>query len=355
MKYKNRTHAKHKYKQAILATVATMTLGVSTLGSTVSAFAEEKDKNATQQQNTVQPKTTGSYYENDSKLTPLAKIDTWVQDLSKGGAANYKTTLGIAEKALPTIYKDLTIGNFNNTARSLTMLGTALIPYGGAFISPIVSLIWPENTAAQDSKVQQMVEGLISMMDQKIENYDLAKLKTELDALRGTLKKFENSVNNKPQSVSQYDSIQAANCTYADIINTSFERILKTSATEGYQVAELPIFTIVATAHLQFLHYMENNAIKHPKIQMDSEHFSRYFSTVKKTSEKYKNYINDVNNQLQKSFHDKTGGHITTADQVNAFTKIMNLQKITSDNEAFLLVASGKTPSNTTIVPSASK
>ncbi|MBJ8025684.1 hypothetical protein [Bacillus cereus] len=41
MKYKNRKHAKRKYKKALLATVATMTLGVSTLGSTVSVFAVE--------------------------------------------------------------------------------------------------------------------------------------------------------------------------------------------------------------------------------------------------------------------------------------------------------------------------
>lgn len=41
MKYKDRKHAKRKYKQALLATVATMTLGVSTLGSTSSAFAAE--------------------------------------------------------------------------------------------------------------------------------------------------------------------------------------------------------------------------------------------------------------------------------------------------------------------------
>ncbi|MCU4863537.1 hypothetical protein OB981_26280 [Bacillus cereus] len=43
MKYKNRKDAKRKYKQALLATVATMTIGVSTFGSTTSAFAAEED------------------------------------------------------------------------------------------------------------------------------------------------------------------------------------------------------------------------------------------------------------------------------------------------------------------------
>lgn len=43
MKYKNRKDAKRKYKQAFLATVATMTLGVSTFGNNTSAFAAEED------------------------------------------------------------------------------------------------------------------------------------------------------------------------------------------------------------------------------------------------------------------------------------------------------------------------
>ncbi|MBW3491123.1 hypothetical protein [Bacillus sp. FDAARGOS_1420] len=50
MKYKDRKHAKRKYKQALLATVATMSLGVSALGGTTSAFAEEKTTGAQQEQ-----------------------------------------------------------------------------------------------------------------------------------------------------------------------------------------------------------------------------------------------------------------------------------------------------------------
>ncbi|PHC35985.1 hypothetical protein COF09_30485 [Bacillus toyonensis] len=46
MKYKNRKHTKRKYKQALLATVATMSLGVSTLGSTAPVFAASQDYSA---------------------------------------------------------------------------------------------------------------------------------------------------------------------------------------------------------------------------------------------------------------------------------------------------------------------
>ncbi|WP_410993506.1 anthrax toxin-like adenylyl cyclase domain-containing protein [Bacillus cereus] len=41
MKYKNQTNAKYKYRQVLLATVSTMTLGIGTLGSSSFAFAAE--------------------------------------------------------------------------------------------------------------------------------------------------------------------------------------------------------------------------------------------------------------------------------------------------------------------------
>ncbi|MGU3439920.1 hypothetical protein ACLBXI_07475 [Bacillus cereus] len=46
MKYKNRLNAKRKYKQALLATVTTMTLGTSALGGATSAFAAETTTSA---------------------------------------------------------------------------------------------------------------------------------------------------------------------------------------------------------------------------------------------------------------------------------------------------------------------
>ncbi|MGX5634119.1 hypothetical protein [Bacillus thuringiensis] len=79
MKYKDRKDAKRKYKQALLATVATMTLGVSTLGSTASAFAEEK-KTEVQPQSSIQEKNVDSqvreiqgYLFKDDIKTPVYK------------------------------------------------------------------------------------------------------------------------------------------------------------------------------------------------------------------------------------------------------------------------------------------
>ncbi|PGZ56204.1 hypothetical protein COE56_00910 [Bacillus anthracis] len=304
------------------------------------------DKSTNETQNATQQKTTGSYYDNEPKLNPLAQIDKWTQDLSKNtGAANYKTTLGLVEKTLPTIYKDMTLGNFNNTARVLTMYGAALIPYGGVFISPIIGILWPENTTAQDSKVAKMVKDLTSLMDKKISDYDLAKLQQKTDALMIVLKKFEDSVNNKPQSESYYDSIQNANINYADILNTKFDELIKESQTKGYQLAELPIFTIIATAHLQFLRLIEAS-VQNPRIKMDPEHLSTYFPKAKKKAEDYRNYVNETFYGALEEFHRQTGGQLKSDEEIEAFQKIVNIGKITAHNEAFLFEASDASDGN---------
>ncbi len=73
-------------------------------------------------------------------------------------------------------------------------------------------------------------------------------------------------MNNKPQSESYYDSdnIQKANIDYADQINTKFEELIMESKTPGYEVSELPIFTVIATAHLQFLYFMDKKRSEEP-------------------------------------------------------------------------------------------
>ncbi|MGX5632200.1 insecticidal delta-endotoxin Cry8Ea1 family protein [Bacillus thuringiensis] len=357
MKYKDRTHAKRKYKQALLATVATMTLGVSTLGSTASAFAEEKDTNATQQQNTVQPKSAGTYYEDEKKeLNPLAQFDTWTQDLGKTtGAANYKTTLGMAEKLLPTVYKDLNSGNFNNTLRSVTMLSTALIPYGGAFISPIIGLLWSENTV---DKTKQMMDSINALMDGAIKDYDLTTLKQDALTLQKELKTFQDSVNGTiSPSGTYYDSIQNGNVTQAKIINSLFNRLIDQSQKPGHELAELPLFVNIATAQLTFFRYMEKNAVQHDRIKMDSENFNNYFAnhlqndqttylTTKQLGEKYVKYVNDTYNKAEIDFHKKTGGTLKANADINYYKGLIALKNLTAGNEAFLLTALGKVPTD---------
>ncbi|PGZ44792.1 hypothetical protein COE56_28940 [Bacillus anthracis] len=119
----------------------------------------KKIKEATQQQNYVQQETTGVYYEKTKRIT-LADIDKFTQDLGKHSkAADYKTTLSLVEKLLPILLKDIKKGNFNNSIKSMAMFGTALIPYGGAFLSQIIGILWPDSADNTNENAMQKNEG----------------------------------------------------------------------------------------------------------------------------------------------------------------------------------------------------
>ncbi|MGX5632934.1 hypothetical protein [Bacillus thuringiensis] len=93
MKCENQTHAKRLYKHALLATVATMTLGISTLGGTTSVFAAEEvipivDSNTLEQspedsqERTKKQDDTRKHFENTSQktLTVLIAADKQYRD-----------------------------------------------------------------------------------------------------------------------------------------------------------------------------------------------------------------------------------------------------------------------------------
>lgn len=93
MKYKDRKDAKSKYKQALLATVATMSLGVSVSGGTTSAFADEK-KTEVQPQSSIQEKNVASqergiqgYLFKDGVKTPVYKSAGTYYDSRQSDAA----------------------------------------------------------------------------------------------------------------------------------------------------------------------------------------------------------------------------------------------------------------------------
>ncbi|HDR4440885.1 hypothetical protein BK720_08025 [Bacillus thuringiensis serovar brasilensis] len=308
MKYKDRRHTKHKYKQVLLAAVTTTTVGISTLGSTTSIFAEEKEKNAVQQQNTVQQKISDKYYERGIEMEPLAQFDNWTQNLAKNtGAANYKNTLSLAEKTLPILYKDLKKGNFSNTARSLLMFGTALIPYGGAFISPVLGLLWPENVEDQKNQLQALRKELTTLMDQKIEDYDVATLKQQTKALINELRFFEDSVNGKyAKSPAVGGTIQETRRILAITINSKFKDLIELCEKEKQQVAELPTYTIVAAAHLEFLRFIEVNGKDPNKIHIDDETLkSNFVNQIPEFTDRYITHIQKTYTEGEQQFLDK--------------------------------------------------
>ncbi|MDA2654224.1 insecticidal delta-endotoxin Cry8Ea1 family protein [Bacillus cereus] len=262
--------------------------GTIGMGSTTSAFADEKSKN------TIQQKSPGTYYEDEQKnLGSLARFDTWAQDLGKTtGAGNYKTTLGMAEKLLPTIYKDLNSGNFNNTARAITMLSTALIPYGGAFISPIIGILWPENGPNIKEMLQEMENKLVGIMDEKIEAKDLDDLEAAVKGLMVTLKEFENSLNGNigGEYYSAPADVDSLNRGRITAIQKGFNDLISAASKPKFKIAELPIYTIIATAHLNFLHTVKKQGTS-PKINYTEAALKDLLQNMEKNHKEYTDYI----------------------------------------------------------------
>lgn len=58
---------------------------------------------------------------------------------------------------LKQVYTDghLSNRNFNNIFRTLVIGTMALIPYGGAFISSQIGLLWPKNVDAQKNQIKK--------------------------------------------------------------------------------------------------------------------------------------------------------------------------------------------------------
>ncbi|PGS78313.1 hypothetical protein COC69_15840, partial [Bacillus cereus] len=84
MKYKDRIRAKHNYKQALLATVTTFTLGVSALGGAASTFAAENTKEVQKQSQSE------STVKNKVQLTEEKKIGKIDLSKIKGDLDNQK-------------------------------------------------------------------------------------------------------------------------------------------------------------------------------------------------------------------------------------------------------------------------
>ncbi|MBJ8026011.1 insecticidal delta-endotoxin Cry8Ea1 family protein [Bacillus cereus] len=308
MKYKDRKHAKRKYKQALLATVATMTLGVSTLGSTASVFAaEDTGKTTVQAGGVLQPAEPlpqqqpqmAAAADDASTLPMWAQVDKKIQDLGKTtGAANYKVTLDFVSKALPVLYKDLRKGNYNNTLRTLSMTASALIPYGGALISPMLGILWPEN--GKEDPMKELVKQMGTMMDQKITDYDVDTLKPKVKRLQEKAEWLEKQMNTEDNRSGFYSagSIEETRRHAAQSLETAFKDVIAEASKDKYKESELPIYVTIATAHMNFLKFMEING-KKSEFQIDDKTMKTlYLADKEEFAKKHYDYVDKVSQTI---------------------------------------------------------
>ncbi|PFB52225.1 hypothetical protein CN404_21250 [Bacillus thuringiensis] len=315
MKYKDRKNAKRKYKQALLATVATMTLGVSTLGSTASVFAEE---NTQQQQSAMAPATDGSVINidgsgdiktdgivfkkesTDGLVFKRADDGTITVSKEKEKLFNINTLKAIGSLGGATFkqaWADRKAGNFNNTFRTLAMGSAALIPYGGVVISPLIGYLWPENDHEAQAKLKQLMSDIAAQTKTQIADYDVEALGSKLKKLRKDLQEFEGIMNPTGRKIAAAPSVgDEAESTRILVgnIHNDFKNLIEESQKESYKETELPIFMVAATAHLQFLNYLALHG-KDPKLNYDDKGLKiAALTPLERAHKEYKEYATEA-------------------------------------------------------------
>lgn len=254
MKYKDRKHAKRKYKQALLATVATMTLGVSTLGSAASAFAAENKANIQQARSASTTDEPVIKKEKDGSFTVL-----------KDKIFSKKTLKAIGSLGGPTLkqaYADSQVdgGNFKNTFRTLAMGSAALIPYGGVVISPLIGLLWAEDQTAINNQLKELMNKIANQTHGQIAEFDKEGLGTELHDLKEKLEEFENLVNNKSSYYSNDQLTPKMNIQNKAIkLNDLFRTVIAHCQKPSYKDSELPMYIILSTAHMNFMNFIKEH------------------------------------------------------------------------------------------------
>ncbi|PEV57419.1 hypothetical protein CN422_17965 [Bacillus cereus] len=198
-----------------------------------------------------------------------------------------KAVNSLGGTALKQIYTNAYSTDFNNASRELAMGITALIPYAGVIISPLLGLIWPENTS--DSQMKQVEK----MIQEEIKTYDISTIQSSYKTLLDFQKKFEYSMIEKgiKKSTRKTNAINADN-KFVELIHAS-------SKDEKLEEAELPIYTITATSHLAFLKSMQLDEVQ-TDAGIDKGTFNSNFNNLKEKTTEYTKHIKDTYNKKHK-------------------------------------------------------
>ncbi|HHK5542556.1 hypothetical protein COC60_06505 [Bacillus thuringiensis] len=208
-----------------------------------------------------------------------------------------KTITSLGGKALKDLYKDAHKNevSWNNTFKNLTVAVTALIPYGGSFVSAMIGVIWPDEVIDNDNQATNIMDQFADLMNEKIENYDRQSIKVALKALQHELKLLDASLNGKSISESYYgsDSPEEHNRSRARIIHSKFKDLILQCSKEGYEEPELPLYTAVATTHILFLRCIEKHGLG-PRLQFHNSSYNEFMKDLKEFPDKYIKHIKET-------------------------------------------------------------
>ncbi|MRC19786.1 hypothetical protein GH866_30110 [Bacillus thuringiensis] len=296
MKYKERKDAKRKYKQALLTTVATMTLGVNTLGNTSSTFAAEEDNISVISTHTINNVGT------QTDISEEAKKKTFFSKVS----ANLTTATGkkivvAGEKELLNMIKTQKV-DFNNASRALVGAIIDNAVPGGMFLSPLINTIWPENG---NGEIQQLREELMKVMDEKITTSHMNSLKEEFRALNTIQNKFEKAVNEK-NSQNVDASTKRTRSGWASGIEQAYMRLLALTSSNDFKVADLPLYTQIATAHIAFLTSLDTPEMA-AKVDITTTGLKEFYNKgeLSKLANEYMRHITETYDYAKREYINK--------------------------------------------------
>lgn len=265
-------------KKAILVTSSVFTLGLGGLGP-INVLSNSIVAHADTTSRAIEIASDGTVKIINEELAK----DAWFQKtlVTMGGTALKDAIKGAHQNGSMSI---------NNFAKDMTVAGTSLIPYGGALISPMIDLLWP---ADGPNATKQLVDQISRIAKEEVKNYDYESLTTDLNAVKKELEIFERGLQG---DVSYYNggSIEESNRNQAQIVNAAFHKLIENCKKESHQKSELPIYTLAATAHLEFLTYMVTNGTG-SNLQLDAASLQKYYKDdLGKVVTEYKDHIKEL-------------------------------------------------------------
>ncbi|PGS79263.1 hypothetical protein COC69_12690, partial [Bacillus cereus] len=238
----------------------------------------------------------------------------------------------IIEHAGKAIGSQMTsLEDVSSWAKDFAIAGLELIPGGGLFISPLVDLIWGV-FATPTNQMEQLLEQIDAMMNEKINTNNVTLLKSDFEALSTQLHSLEDLLNNsilidgKPvnSGISMYNDAGTAT-QRAEAVENAFDKLLNNCRSVS-QEATLPLYTAVSIAHQQFLNFMKTNWNDTSKFDLSKAAYdSKYGASLNRAlNAEYKVEMNSMS-------YTSTGGdkgYINIRGQMASMTQHAKLKEI---------------------------
>lgn len=346
MKYQDRKKAKRKYKQALVTTVAALTLGLSVGGSFTmptaahATMADEQptvgDTGLTQYQ--LEQLFPGQVAEKKkdaaTKVKELAGfVGTSYDQLTADPKFNLsvQAVSSIAPAIFDAIKNDGTIDPavLNGIAKNLTMAGVQAIPFVGGIASTVIGMFWPnvsgpDQFALLEERMIKLLNDTVTASEQNNLSEDLKQVVRDMRALDGLLKD-EAAAKAKTAAGGVARSVAYA-ASYAKGINGTLNTILGKIEGSQFKANMVPLYTQAATIKLLFLKFAASNKNNPEMFNSDADYNSLQNANESKTARELAIHYRD--------FVNKTVGTKEVALQA-AFIKAQTMQTAAAFNDYY--------------------